>query len=283
MAVKEYAAGVVAADPDEAELREMEGEEAAFPDGSVGGSNPVTALATRSGGALIPAGPGTINQFTGNIQYPWLGICQGVGGLANSGKYRPGDLVLAKDHLLAHAGEPLRAIVWQFKEYYKEYMPKYVPGVIAKTFWSPAEAHAAGFTTERDPITNALPTAPIAMLWFLLIEKPKDLLCELFCIREGDREYAPAKMAVERSAYYSVSQTFGTAARWTCKERGIGSAVWGLSTVTYKARTGNVTWVPKITLVEHMPDNRLKALKSVFEGGVSGEDTVSAEDLAAGQ
>lgn len=201
-------------------------------------------------------------QFVGNMQLPYLTIVQGVGELSDS--FAKGDFVLSKEYRLAGKGEPLRIIILNFRQYWKEYVDSvsWSKGVRPRQFQTAAEAVAAGLTVERDPITGALPTAPVAMIWSLLIEKPKDLMCDLFCIRANDKEYAPALFPVERSAFLSVSTPFGLAANHTTKARGLYSVVWEMKTVVYTAKTGNTTWVPKIQIVEHLNDEQIENLKA---------------------
>lgn len=212
------------------------------------------------------------------IDPPWLSIVHPVGDLGMSGKFLPGSLILGKEYLVAKAGEKLRCVVWDYRTYFKEYLTKEQRDnrVQPRTFLTAAEAHAAGLTTETNPITRALPTAPMAMTWVMLIEKPEGLACDLFCVDIAGKTYAPALFGVDKSAFLSVKNAFFMAAQFTTKPfGGVRAMRWELWTRVYEAKTGNKAWVPSIKPVGIMPEDERKAFvtaASAFGGKPAGDE-----------
>lgn len=217
------------------------------------------------------------HQLPVAVDPPWLAIVHPVGTLGESGKFLPGSLVLGKEYLVAKAGEHLSVVVWDYITFFKEYLTaaNRTPGVLPRTFLSAAEAHKAGLTTETNPVTRALPTAPMAMTWVVLIEKPKDLMCDLFFLGVGGKQYAPAKMGIDKSAFLSVKNSFFMAAQYTTKAfGGIRAMKWDLWTRQYEARTGNKTWVPSIAPLGIMKEDERKAFaaaEAMFGGAPQGD------------
>lgn len=212
-----------------------------------------------------PLGVGKTQEFTGNLSLPYLGMAYGVGGLSEAG-FAPGSLVLGKEHLLAEKGEPIRLIVMSFEEYFKEYVTsaEWTAGKRPRVFRTEEEAKAAGLSTRYNQDTGQLPQAPQAMVWTTLIEKPEKVTCPLFCIEANGKAYAPAYFPLERSAYGAVRQDFGMAVKFILKARGIHTGVWSVHTVLKTAKTGNKTWVPKISLVEHLTAEQEATIKAAL-------------------
>lgn len=199
------------------------------------------------------------------VDPPWLAVVHPVGELGMSGRFMPGSLVLGKEFLVAKAGEHLNVIVWDYRTYYKEYLTtdQRKAGLKPRVFLTAAEARAAGLTTEIDPATRALPTAPMGMTWLALVEKPKDLLCDLFFIEVAGRRYAPAYIGLDKSAFLSVKNAFFMAAQFTTKSfGGIRAMRWDLWTRIYEAKSGNKAWVPSIKPVGIMPEDERRAFGS---------------------
>lgn len=198
------------------------------------------------------------------INPPFLQVVHGVGALAQTGLFTPGSLVLAKENLVTKAGpeNKIVCIVWDYRMYYKEYLTKeqFAAGNKSRIFQTVAEVRQAGLTTERNPMTGEMPSCPPAMTWLMLLEKPKDLMCDLFFLDVNGKKYAPALFGVDKSAFISVRDTFALAANYTSKPRGIRSIEWDLWTRPYKAKTGNITWVPSIKMRRALPDDELKAI-----------------------
>lgn len=222
----------------------------------------------------LPTTTGGTPDFLGNISLPYLGITHGVGGLMEAG-FNPGDLVLGKEHLIyspAKAGKPgspaLEIVVLSYRQYWKQYMTKeaFEAKELPKVFATAKEAQDAGFTTDRDPVTRAMPTAPAAMNWLILIAKPADIKCDMFCLEALGKMWAPAYFILEKSAYLNVKDSFGLAARFTSKPRGIHTIVWDLVTRQREAKTGNITWVPAVRQNRILNDEDAKALLASFAG-----------------
>jgi hypothetical protein len=264
--LKGGAKAAAGADVDEQALRDIEG-----PDD---GQHEVgeTSLITQP--SFAPSKPGT-QLFVGRISLPILQIAHGVGKLNTQYGHTPGDVVLDNETVLyvppriANKNKgtaPLRFIIVNWTPYFKEY--KAQEGQNPRAFRTAAEARAAGLTTERDEVTGALPSAPPAMSWSMLIEKPEGMMSSHFCIVDGvdGKEYAPARMFVERSAYLAVSSDFGKANNFVCRARGINSVVWEMTTKTRRAKTtNNETWVPAIRIVEHLTEEKLARLDKLLQ------------------
>lgn len=252
--------------PDEAVLGEVSsGPDAEIPSDSVG-----SEMIVRPDMSVDrPAG-----SYEGSVRLPYLSVVHGVGNLSQAG-FTPGDLVLGKEHLIAPSAKPnqprnkLKIIVLNHVEYWKEYLSseRFTAGERAQVFRSKKDAIAAGFTTEFNPVTGTPPTAPMAMTWAMLIEKPEGIECELFCISANGKLYAPAYMALERSAFRSVDTKFGFAVRYSAKTRGIASIEWFLYTKLHTAGTGNKVWVPEIQQSRALTDAEIKGLKEAAMGG----------------
>lgn len=212
--------------------------------------------------------PGDTQEFSGNISPPYLAITHGVGKLAESGNFKPGDLVLGGENLIAHQGEKIKLVIVSSREYWKEYIdsPAWTAGKRPRVFPTKQQAKEAGLSTEYDPVTREMPQAPVCMLWSLLIEKPDNLVCQAFCIEANGKRYAPALFAVERSAYTSVRDAFGMAVRFTTKGRGLFTAVWEMNTFLSIRKTGNKAWVPKINMVGSLTGEEVVGLTKATTG-----------------
>lgn len=219
-----------------------------------------------------------VAQIPVAVDPPWLTIIHPISELGMSGKFIPGSLVLGKEYLVAKAGEHITCVVWDYRTYFKEYLNQEQRNAKQRprTFFTAAEAHAAGLTTETNPITRALPTAPMAMTWVMLIEKPAGLACDLFCVDVAGKSYAPALFGVDKSAFLSVKNPFFMAAQFTTKPfGGVKAMRWDLWTRIYEAKTGNKTWVPSLRPVGIMPEDERKAFSetaSAFGGKPAGEE-----------
>ena len=204
------------------------------------------------------------------ISMPWLAIAHGVGKLAKAG-FNPGDLVLSGEHLIATKGVPVNIVVVQCEQYWKQYLSQemFNQGLRPQVFKTEAEAQAAGLRTQWE--NNMGPEVSPAMDWFMLIEKPKDLICALFGAEIEGSEFAPALMSIDKQAYKAVGGAFLTAAKFSLAKRGIYSAKWELKTrLQVSPKTGNSTWVPAIRLIKYNSPEFVTQLKAMF-GSVKAE------------
>jgi hypothetical protein len=201
-------------------------------------------------------------EFGGRIKVPYLAIAHGVGKLSES--FNPGELVLAGDNLIAKKSEPLVAIILANKDYFREYRPA-VEGADRKIYNTAEEALADGQTTEFNQHTRAQPSAPRCTQFLMLLEKPKDLICDHFCVPFRGSFWAPAYFSVEKMAYRSVESAYGRAIKFTCKARGIRSAFWRLWTEQEKLRNSeNRVWVPRLQMTGVLSDEELDELNKVI-------------------
>lgn len=229
-------------------------------------------------GNTLPAPRGdsfTLGQVDGDSsldsqQLPRLQIAYGVGKLATN--FRPGDLVLAKENLLVHKGEPLNVIILMVSKYYKEYLTPeaYKAQMQPRVFKTKAEVLAAGETTEwgpRDPLTGRAASKPTfngAMDLKMMIQKPKDVVCGLFGTPIGGEEYSPAIWSVDKVAYKRVDPVVSNSARFALRTRGIYSAIFQIC-MAIEAVNGNPTPVPQIKLLSHLPDEAVAEIKALFQ------------------
>lgn len=227
---------------------------------------PETAVATRSSGLSMVLNDATAIPDMRGIAPPRLQLTHGVGGLSASG-FNPGDLVLAKEHLLStRNGPPLRVICLNYKQYWKEYLSAtlFNSGVRPRVWPSEAEVHKAGLTTTW--IGGIGPQASLGMDWFMLIEQPKDLKCGLFGVTIGGKDYAPAVMSFDKTVYQFVAQTFLPAAAYALRKRGVWSAVWEMTTklLQPKKQGGNPKWVIQLRLADHLPAETVAEIQKEF-------------------
>lgn len=196
---------------------------------------------------------------------PILQIVHAVGQLAK--EYRPGDLVLDKTHLVVPKGKTGRMIVLAWTRYWKTYVSpeQWNAGDRdAQVYATAKDAIAAGHTVDYNQMTGQKATCPVCMQWAMLLEKPDDQTSDLYCLEANGKWYAPARMYLERTAYFGISKPFARAAEFSCKARGIRTAVWEIGTTIYKAKSGNESWVPSIKLVSQLTDAELANLNAAL-------------------
>ena len=227
--------------------------------------NEETGLATRDSMAVGLQDATALPDMQG-IAPPRLSLAYGVGGLAVAG-FNPGDLVLAREHLLAtKAGPAIRVICLKFEQYWKEYLSTdlFNSGVRPRTWATKPEVQKDGLTTEW--VAGRGPQASLAMDWFMLIERPEGVKCGLFGIEIAGKAYAPAVMTFDKSIYNSVAQTFLPAASFALRKRRVYSAIWGMLAKMVPSRKpgGNAKWIIQLSLADHLPDETVKEIVSIF-------------------
>jgi hypothetical protein len=124
-----------------------------------------------------------------------------------------------------------------------------------------AEVAKNGGTTRW--VNNVGPSFNSAMDLKLLLEKPEELVCGLFGISVGGKLYAPAIFSVDKSAYRRVAPVIVSTANFALRARGLISGVWELKNGVEKIN-GNNTVVPGIRLVEHLSDEAIKEINTLF-------------------
>ena len=75
-----------------------------------------------------------------------------------------------------------------------------------------------------------MPTAPLAMCWFAIIAKPKDILCDQFCVDAIGESWAPCYIPLEKGSFLSTKDVFGQVVNYSTKARKyrFRSKVWSL-------------------------------------------------------
>jgi hypothetical protein len=193
-----------------------------------------------------------VGGMTGDVKqslnFPWLSIAHGVGGLA--GIFNPGDIVLDKEHKLAEKkGRPLDIIILNTNTYWKEHI-NYASGGGAykpRVFANEGEVRAAGLSTEYTEDRMA-PRAARAMTLRILIKKPADVSCAYFAVELGGSLWAPARWAVDKTAYTKVSAKLDPVVGFALRNKSLLHGSWQLSTDTEKRGTNTVV-VPVLKYV----------------------------------
>jgi hypothetical protein len=247
------------------------------------------AVAPRLGfGNAAVATQGDVEQMPLPLTPPWMKIVHGVGKASKLG-FAPGSLILGKEPdsvLIAkpktenYNGDSLKIIVWAYDTFFKEYA--YIEGQQAKRFKTAAEAHAAGFTTLRNAATGAMPTAPLAMTWLVLVEQPKDLMCERFLLEVGEKKYAPCFFEVDKKAFRAVYDNFNLMVFATKKTRGIKSVEWELRTRVVPGK-GDGTWVPTIRKLRIIPDAELEQIVAATSQLAAPTGVEDGDPMAGGE
>jgi hypothetical protein len=138
---------------------------------------------------------------------PRLYITYGVGALAT--EFNPGDLLLDKEHLIAHKDEELNVIVMSMSNYWKENKKwdptdKSLPNIIN----SKDEVLEQGFTVDWSGPAGArvAPDYRQAATMTLLIEKPEDLVSSVFSVEVNGRLFAPAMFYTDKNAWEKTAR-----------------------------------------------------------------------------
>jgi hypothetical protein len=196
-----------------------------------------------------------------DIRLPRLQIAYGVGGLSEN--FAPGDLVLGGEERLVGKGEPLNLIILNVRQYWKERLDSaaYAAGISPRQFETEAEVVADGGTTRW--VGQVGPNFGKALTLRMLIEKPEGLVCGLFGIPIGDKEYAPAVWDVDKSAYKRIGPVVLSSAQFSLRKRGLLSGTFTVFTRSEKIN-GNNTVVPVIKLSAHNTDEQIADIKMAF-------------------
>jgi hypothetical protein len=241
-----------AAGPDEMAAADLDAAAAA--------TEGTTAVATRS------LALGEVAGDPSDLIKPTLKLTYGVGKLALT--FTPGDLVLNEKHRITGKDEPVQCVILTCSKEFKENLP-WDPNRTEppRTFPDREAAHAAGLGTEwtDDPVTGRRkpPGAQESSKIELLIEKPDDLECPLFCITLDGKEYAPAQWFVDKSAWARTAKKILSARQMELAERGILAGRWDLVT-KIEMVNGNAVPMPYLDLVGINSDEFMDALRARF-------------------
>ncbi|HUS59449.1 MAG TPA: hypothetical protein VM141_12430 [Planctomycetota bacterium] len=224
-------------------------------DGAVADDEAVAARQDLTLGAV------TGDASAAGLRLPRLQIAYGVGKLAK--EYTPGDLVLGGDNLLVHKKTPLHIIILHVDSYWKEYVSNdlFQSGVRPRVFQSLDQVRKAGGRTEW--ANGQGPDFSPAMDLKMLIQQPEGVICGLFGIAVGDKQYAPAVWSVDKTAYRRIAPLILTCAKFTLAVRGVHSALFELST-DIEDVGGNNTPVPSIKMTRHLKDEEVAEIAAMF-------------------
>lgn len=216
-----------------------------------------------------------------NIKLSKLKISYGdsIGKLTG---YNPGDFVLDGTDLIATKGEKLNVIVISYSAYWKENLPFGTPMELIRTFKTREEVLAAGgtLTWVNDPKTGkgVGPTFREACTIDMLIERPKDLICSMFCIPVQDKLYAPCRYFTDKANAEGLLVEL----RRTKKLLNGGSllrAVFELWTTLKIYKNGNKSYISALKLVRSNTPEVLKELEDQLAGKSMETATAEATDF----
>lgn len=213
-----------------------------------------------------------------DLRMPRLKITYGVGQLAE--KFNPGDIILGDDNLLVHKGEALNVVIVSAGVYWKEYLgnDQFNAGVKPRVYATEKEVLAAGGTTAW--VNDAPPTFSKAMDLKLLVLKPDNLVCGLFGLTLGGKDYAPAVWTVDKTAYRIVGPVVLSTGSFALRKKGLLSGLFEIKTGTVKRKTNSVI-APAIRLVGSTSDEFIAEAKAALGLGQVGEPEALAPAPAA--
>ena len=223
------------------------------------------ALAVVRGTMELGAVQGEVDES--ELQLPRLQITYGVGKA--SANFNQGDLILAGESLIAKKGEPLQIIVLNATTYWKERLTKagYDAGLFPRSYATEKEVSDVGGITKwsKNP-ADPKPDFSLALNMKLFIEKPKDLVCAMFGIPVGGKDYAAAVWDVDKTAYKRVAPEIRNASRFSLRTRGLLSGVFTMFTRS-EVVGNNPTIVPVMKLTGHNNDEVIEEIKTLFGQG----------------
>lgn len=212
-------------------------------------------------GSLINANAAEALDITG-VRIPYLTITHGVGAAAAN--FNPGDLVLAKEHLVCPKGKDLTVIIVNILQYYKQRVSNddWNAGVRPTTFASLEEARAAGMQTEW--VNGVGPDVSPAMDMTLLVRKPDGVVSGLFGIDIGDgEEYAICRFSSDKTAYSYAFNDIALIAKMKLAKSGLYSASWKMTTELSKpSKKGNRTQIARFAFSEMLDPDVIAGIQS---------------------
>lgn len=230
------------------------------------------ALMQASGSVALGAVGG--DQSGQGMQLPRLQMVFGVGDLVAT--FSPGDLILAKENLLAHKGQPVSLIILSAFQYWKEYLSSdaFNAGMRPRSYPTEAEvikAHtpeggkapsAVGLTQWGPAGSGVKPTFSPAMDLKMLIERPEGVICGLFGIEIGGKSYAPAVWTVDKTTYGSIGPVVKAAA-FSLQQRSLLAGIFSLVT-TVRVENGKTKIKPTLRLTGYNAPEVVEQIKKLF-------------------
>jgi len=181
-----------------------------------------------------PAPVAKLGEVSGEINksdyaIPLLQIVQNVGPLSRIPGMKPGDLVLAKEVILAHDSEPWEFVALSVTKHFQERL-KYDPnGPRPMRFATEQEVKEANLTLawinngpgQKDTPPTAEPVAVITML----VKQPEGNVSPVFSIDIDNANWAMCQWIVQRTLY-KVARRLFTARATELAEGGLLSGLW---------------------------------------------------------
>jgi hypothetical protein len=201
-----------------------------------------------------------------DFSIPLLQIVQNVGPLSRVPGLKPGDVVVAKEVVIAHDSEPWKFVALSITKYFQERL-KYDPnGPRPLRFNTEAEVREANLTLEwvnngpgkQDTPPTAEPVAVIAML----IRRPEGNTSPVFSVPFSGADWALCQWIVQRTLYKVAKRLF-TARATELAEKGLLSGLWQV-VVRDAIAGGNVIKAPTLALVGRCSDEEIAELKTKF-------------------
>jgi len=228
-----------------------------------------TALAEVEGGdELVPVSAGSLalGNVEGSIDakdliIPRLNIVQRVGPL--SSEFKPGDMVLNKEVVLAHEEEPVNLIVLSIKKYYEENLPYNPKGPKPVVYQTIKEVADAGKWV--DWRNNVKPPAREVASTLILIEQPDGIDGMSFSKTIAGKEYAIAMWTLRGSAYTRAAKTIFSKNALELSKCGLLGGRWELAT-SETEMNGNLVHVPVLRLVGKNTPELIAEIKSAVQG-----------------
>lgn len=247
MAIKRADQTTTAA-PDESVLAETSGEE----------THAVSCVAPDS------MTLGGFDGETGDVgmRLPYMQISHAQGKLE---AFRKGSVVIGADNLIANPGDKLFVTLLAARVYWKEYVSgdRYDPSYIPKTFATKAEVIDAGGSTKwKDDVA---PTYKIALATKALVQQPEGIVCGLFGVRIGEKDYAPVLWNMDKSAAARVAPIIKSDTTFSLRKRGLYSGIYELTTQSIKFPSGFSAHVPNIRLAGYHTDDEVAQILSIFQ------------------
>jgi hypothetical protein len=197
---------------------------------------------------------------TRDLIIPKLDLVQNVGDL--SVEFKPGDYVLNRETLLAHAGDALKLHVVHLDKYYEENLKFAKDGPRPRTWRNEVQLHKDGMTLSYGA-DGAPPTAREVGVLTVAVQRPDAAPEVAFGLVANNTRYALALWTVRKSAYPRVYKRAFSASQLELKKPGLPSGIWTLSSERINVN-GNWIFVPVFSLTGCATAAEVEALKQAI-------------------
>lgn len=193
----------------------------------------------------------------GDVPPPYMQLVHGVGEAAEL--FNPGDLILAKEHLICPKGQKIETIILNISQYYKERVSNdaWMAGERPRIFKTLEEAEDVGLRTAWE--NNIGPDVSRAMNLTLMLRKPEGMNSGMFGIDIGDgHSYALAMFTSDKTAYQYLIKDIGLIIKTKLKRSGVYSGLWDFYTELSKPNSrGNRTQVVRASFKDMLEETTI--------------------------